>query len=70
MYVCLWSHQGGVPGHIHFVLQPVTREQHAQHGGGAYVQTAMFDAAVTPPRDEVASSPPARTLLGNWKPIR
>ena len=32
----------------------------------------MFDAAaVTPPRDEVASfAARARTLLGNWKPIR
>ena len=22
VYVCLWSHAGGVPGHIHFVVQP------------------------------------------------
>jgi diadenosine tetraphosphate (Ap4A) HIT family hydrolase len=66
VYVCLWSHDKGVPGHIHFVVQPVTREQHKQHGGGPYVQTAMFDAAVTPPRDEVESfAARARTLLGN-----
>jgi diadenosine tetraphosphate (Ap4A) HIT family hydrolase len=66
VYVCLWSHQGGVPVHIHFVVQPVTREQHGRYGGGAYVQTAMFDAAVTPPRDEVESfAVRARTLLGN-----
>ena len=23
VYVCLWSHAGGVPVHIHFVVQPV-----------------------------------------------
>ena len=26
VYVCLWSHRGGVPVHVHFVVQPVTRE--------------------------------------------
>jgi diadenosine tetraphosphate (Ap4A) HIT family hydrolase len=53
IYVCLWSHAGGVPGHIHFVVQPVTREQRERYGGGARVQVAMFDAKVTPPRDAV-----------------
>jgi diadenosine tetraphosphate (Ap4A) HIT family hydrolase len=24
-YVCLWSHAGGEPGHIHYVVQPITR---------------------------------------------
>mgnify|MGYP006174812863 CR=1 FL=1 len=27
IYVSLWSHAGGVPCHIHFVVQPITREQ-------------------------------------------
>ncbi|MFD8912550.1 HIT family protein [Streptomyces sp. NPDC059575] len=30
VYVCLWSHSGGVPGHIHFVVQPVDRETMAR----------------------------------------
>jgi diadenosine tetraphosphate (Ap4A) HIT family hydrolase len=65
IYVSLWSHAGGVPGHIHFVVQPITREQRAAHPGGVDVQKAMFDAAVTPPRGEVeAFAERARTLLG------
>jgi diadenosine tetraphosphate (Ap4A) HIT family hydrolase len=66
IYVSLWSHAGGVPGHIHFVVQPIAREQRAAHAGGVDVQKAMFDAAVTPPRGEVeAFAERARTLLGN-----
>ena len=53
VYVCLWSHAGGVPRHIHFVVQPVTAEQRLRHGGGARLQVAMFDANVPPPVDEV-----------------
>lgn len=65
IYVSLWSHSEGVPGHIHFVVQPVTRQQRAAHGGGVGVQKAMFDAAVTPPRGEVeAFAEHARTLFG------
>ena len=65
IYVCLWSHAQGMPGHIHFVVQPVTREQRERHGGGARVQAAMFDAAVSPPRDDVeAFAARARTLFG------
>jgi diadenosine tetraphosphate (Ap4A) HIT family hydrolase len=66
IYVSLWSHSGGVPGHIHFVVQPVTREQHERHGGGAALQSAMFAAAVAPPRDQVeAFADRARTMLGS-----
>ncbi len=53
VYVCLWSHKGGVPVHIHFVVQPVTKAERDQHGGGARVQVAMFDAQVPPPPGEV-----------------
>jgi diadenosine tetraphosphate (Ap4A) HIT family hydrolase len=48
VYVCLWSHHGGVPVHIHFVVQPVTKEQRARLGGGPYLQAAMFDADELP----------------------
>jgi diadenosine tetraphosphate (Ap4A) HIT family hydrolase len=53
VYVCLWSHHGGAPVHIHFVVQPVTTEQRARLGGGPYVQAALFDANELPPADEV-----------------
>lgn len=53
IYVCLWSHQGGIPGHIHFVLQPVTAEQRARLGGAATLQAAMFEAGELPPAGEV-----------------
>jgi diadenosine tetraphosphate (Ap4A) HIT family hydrolase len=45
VYVCLWSHAGGVATHIHFVLQPITRAQMERFGGyGPYLQQAMFAA--------------------------
>ena len=53
VYVCLWSHAGGVPGHIHFVVQPVTKAERERYGGGARVQVAMFDARVAPAPAEV-----------------
>ncbi len=53
VYICLWSHAGGEPGHIHFVVQPVTKEQRQRHGGGVRIQVALFDAKVLPPADEV-----------------
>jgi diadenosine tetraphosphate (Ap4A) HIT family hydrolase len=55
VYVCLWSHHGGVPVHIHFVVQPVTKEQRDRLGGGPHLQAAMFEAGEFPPVDEVAA---------------
>lgn len=43
VYNCLWSHAGGAPVHIHYVVQPVTAElmeRHASHG--PVLQVAMF----------------------------
>ena len=54
VYVCLWSHAGGVPGHIHFVVQPVSQElmdRYGVHGPG--LQKAMFEAGEPSPEDEV-----------------
>jgi diadenosine tetraphosphate (Ap4A) HIT family hydrolase len=49
VYVCLWSHSGGVPGHIHFVVQPATRELMERFGTyGPALQMAMFGAGATP----------------------
>ena len=54
VYVGLWSHAGGHPVHIHFVVQPVTRA--LMDGIGVYgphLQTAMLDRNELPPKAEV-----------------
>ncbi|MFL4902042.1 hypothetical protein ACJ6WF_02395 [Streptomyces sp. MMS24-I2-30] len=54
VYVCLWSHAGGVPGHIHFVVQPVGREHLARFEAfGPALQTAMGAAGCFPEAAEV-----------------
>jgi diadenosine tetraphosphate (Ap4A) HIT family hydrolase len=55
VYVALWSHADGVPRHIHFVIEPVTSETRAAHGGkyGPTLQLAMFEADVAPDVSEV-----------------
>lgn len=54
VYNCLWSHSGGRPGHIHYVVQPVTTEQVARLGArGPALQAAMFAAGDVPGADEV-----------------
>jgi diadenosine tetraphosphate (Ap4A) HIT family hydrolase len=53
VYVCLWSHQGGAPVHIHFVVQPVTAEQRDRYGTGPGLQAAMFSAQEPLPEDMV-----------------
>jgi diadenosine tetraphosphate (Ap4A) HIT family hydrolase len=51
-YVCLWSHAGGQPVHIHFVVQPVTRAQMDEHDRyGPRLQVDMFNAREFPPED-------------------
>jgi diadenosine tetraphosphate (Ap4A) HIT family hydrolase len=54
-YVTLWSHAGGVPVHIHFVVQPITAGLLEAHGGtyGPTLQVAMFEAGALPPEPEV-----------------
>jgi diadenosine tetraphosphate (Ap4A) HIT family hydrolase len=55
VYTCLWSHAGGAPGHIHYVVQPVT---HAQvTAGGLYgpaLQMEMFRRNDTPSDQDIA----------------
>ncbi len=50
VYVTLWSHMDAVPGHIHFVVQPVTRARMDEHDGrhGVRLQVEMFDRTVLP----------------------
>jgi diadenosine tetraphosphate (Ap4A) HIT family hydrolase len=55
VYNCLWSHLGGRPGHIHYVVQPVTREQMTVYGAlGPSLQVAMSRAKDVPGEAEVA----------------
>lgn len=52
-YVTLWSHSDAVPGHIHWVVQPVTRDLMTRYGlHGPRLQVAMF-------ADEPAPDPAA-----------
>jgi diadenosine tetraphosphate (Ap4A) HIT family hydrolase len=54
VYTCLWSHAGGVPVHIHYVVQPATRSLMDDHGAyGPKLQLAMFERGELPPVDEV-----------------
>jgi ATP adenylyltransferase len=53
-YVDLWSHAGGTPVHIHWVVQPVTRSLMDELGVyGPELQMAMFERGEQPARDEV-----------------
>jgi diadenosine tetraphosphate (Ap4A) HIT family hydrolase len=65
VYVTLWSHAGAVPGHIHFVVQPVTRATMDEFGlHGPRLQVAMFDRGEPPDDREVeAFAERARELL-------
>jgi hypothetical protein len=57
VYVTLWAHAGGQPGHIHWVVQPVTRELMVRYDGlcGPHLQVAMFDGHESPPEAEVVA---------------
>ncbi len=52
--MCLWSHAGGVPGHIHFVVQPARKDDLARHNAyGPALQMAMFNAGRLPDHSQV-----------------
>jgi diadenosine tetraphosphate (Ap4A) HIT family hydrolase len=54
VYNCLWSHAGGHPVHIHFVIQPVTAAQMATFGAyGPTLQVAMFAEGSLPDPEDV-----------------
>ncbi len=65
VYNCLWSHAGGVPVHLHYVVQPVTAAQLAAHGvRGPELQARLFAAGDPPdPADVERLAPRARRLL-------
>jgi diadenosine tetraphosphate (Ap4A) HIT family hydrolase len=54
VYVCLWSHAGWKPGHIHFVLQPSWNSAGETHARpGPFLQVDLFEAESCPGRIEV-----------------
>jgi diadenosine tetraphosphate (Ap4A) HIT family hydrolase len=65
VYVCLWSHSHVTPGHIHFVVQPVTQQTVARYGEhGPSLQVAMFHQGTVPPLDAVTTvAAQARRLM-------
>jgi diadenosine tetraphosphate (Ap4A) HIT family hydrolase len=64
VYVCLWSHADNVPGHIHWVVQPVPSS--VDPGGrGPQLQTAMFERGEYPDAAEVeAAAARLRGVMG------
>ena len=64
VYNCLWSHAGGSPVHIHFVVQPVTKTQISTFGAhGPQLQAAMFSVNELPDRSEIEMAAARATLL-------
>lgn len=54
VYNCLWSHAGGSPVHIHYVVQPVTTELLDRYGShGPVLQVSMFAEGDMPPADRI-----------------
>ncbi len=68
VYVSLWSHSGGRPGHIHYVVQPIARTDMNRHGGhGPKLQAAMFEAGISPAPELVEAF--ARRARAMWDRI-
>jgi diadenosine tetraphosphate (Ap4A) HIT family hydrolase len=55
-YICLWSHAGGEPGHIHYIVEPITRKLMDDFGvHGPRLQVEQFGRGITPPEAEVVA---------------
>lgn len=70
VYVCLWSHADRQPGHIHFVVQPVSADTMSRFDAhGPALQVAMFHAGELPDPDAVIEfSERARTWFADQVP--
>lgn len=54
VYVCLWSHGGFEPGHIHYLIQPVPRALRDEYReAGPSLQVEMFRRGENPRADLV-----------------
>jgi diadenosine tetraphosphate (Ap4A) HIT family hydrolase len=71
VYTCLWSHAGAVPGHVHYVVQPVTAEQVAETGlHGPALQMQLFRDNQAPPESSVAElAERARALFAAFQEL-
>ena len=67
VYVCLWSHAGWQPGHLHFVVQPSWNNLRKDHQRpGPFLQVDMFQRGESPLRTEVeAFADRTRELIVN-----
>jgi diadenosine tetraphosphate (Ap4A) HIT family hydrolase len=67
VYNCLWSHAGGERVHIHYVVQPVTKEQMSVFAAhGPVLQVAQFAAGGSPdPADVARVADVARRLFSD-----
>jgi ATP adenylyltransferase len=54
-YVCMWSHGPHGPRHLHWIVQPVSRDLVQLHGGktSEELQLAMFEAQAYPDRVDI-----------------
>ena len=67
VYVCLWSHAGWEPGHIHFVVQPVWAHIASRFSGpGPTLQSEMFRAGDLPPTDQVEAFAERARQWSGW----
>jgi diadenosine tetraphosphate (Ap4A) HIT family hydrolase len=66
IYICLWSHAGWEPQHIHFVVQPAWNDFQKEHElPGPALQMDMFNSGLKLARQEVEIfTAKARELLG------
>lgn len=54
VYNCLWSHAGGRPVHVHYVVQPVTRQDVERLGTyGPSLQVALFEHGRAPAATQI-----------------
>jgi len=54
VYICLWSHAGWQPGHLHFVVQPSWNHLQQKHKRpGPFMQVDMFGNDIEPSRKEI-----------------
>jgi diadenosine tetraphosphate (Ap4A) HIT family hydrolase len=56
VYVWLFSHAAGIPVHVHYVVQPATREAMDELGDyGPHLTVAMFERDASPDPEQMAA---------------
>jgi len=69
IYICLWSHAGWKPGHLHFVIQPSWNHLKRKHQHpGPFLQVDMFETNVLPSNKKIeAFCKKAKELIRTFK---